>query len=58
LALRNLKADIAYDGEQALQAVKAEKPDVMVLDLRMHEEVVTAPASAASKDPKRRVPRP
>ena len=35
LELRSLKADIAYDGEQALEAVKAEKPDVMVLDLRM-----------------------
>jgi len=35
LELRNLKADVAYDGEQAIEAVKAEKPDVMVLDLRM-----------------------
>jgi len=35
LKLRNLKADIAYDGEQALDAIKADMPDVMVLDLRM-----------------------
>ena len=35
LALRNLDAKIAYDGEQALQAVKEGEPDVMVLDLRM-----------------------
>jgi len=35
LELRNLDADIAYDGEQALQAVKEGDPDVMVLDLRM-----------------------
>ena len=35
LELRDLDADIAYDGEQALQAVKAGEPDLMVLDLRM-----------------------
>jgi DNA-binding response OmpR family regulator len=35
LELRNLDADIAYDGEQALQAIKEGEPDVMVLDLRM-----------------------
>ena len=35
LALRNLKPDIAYDGEQAIETVAKEKPDVMVLDLRM-----------------------
>jgi len=35
LALRNLKADVAYDGEQALKTVQEESPDVMVLDLRM-----------------------
>ncbi len=35
LELRNLKPDVAYDGEQALETVKKEKPDVMVLDLRM-----------------------
>ncbi len=35
LELRNLDAEIAYDGEQALQAVKDGKPDIMVLDLRM-----------------------
>ncbi len=35
LELRNLKTDVAYDGEQALKAVKKDKPDIMVLDLRM-----------------------
>ena len=35
LELRNLKAKVAYDGEQALQAVQEDKPDVMILDLRM-----------------------
>jgi len=35
LELRDLKADIAYDGEQALEAIKKGKHDVMVLDLRM-----------------------
>lgn len=35
LELRNLKPGIAYDGEQALEAVKKERPDVMILDLRM-----------------------
>ena len=35
LELRNLKAAVAYEGEQALQAVQADKPDVMILDLRM-----------------------
>jgi len=35
LELRNLEAEIAYDGEQALAAVKEGKPDFMVLDLRM-----------------------
>ena len=35
LELRNLEADIAYDGEQALDALKKGKHDVMVLDLRM-----------------------
>ena len=35
LELRNLKPGIAYDGEQAIETVKKEKPDVMVLDLRM-----------------------
>ncbi|MBW1817731.1 MAG: response regulator, partial [Deltaproteobacteria bacterium] len=27
LALRDLKADVAYDGEQALEALKKEEPD-------------------------------
>ncbi len=35
LHLRDLKTDVAYDGEQALEAVKQEEPDVMILDLRM-----------------------
>ena len=35
LELRNLDADVAYDGEQALEAIKEGKHDVMVLDLRM-----------------------
>ncbi len=35
LELRNLEADVAYDGEQALDALKEGKHDVMVLDLRM-----------------------
>ena len=35
LELRNLEADIAYDGEQALDALKEGKHDLMVLDLRM-----------------------
>jgi len=35
LELRNLESDVAYDGEQALQALKEGEPDVMVLDLRM-----------------------
>jgi DNA-binding NtrC family response regulator len=35
LELRNLEADVAYDGEQALDVLKEGKHDVMVLDLRM-----------------------
>jgi CheY-like chemotaxis protein len=35
LELRNLEADVAYDGEEALEALKQGKHDVMVLDLRM-----------------------
>jgi len=35
LELRNVEAEVAYNGEQALEAIKREKPDVMVLDLRM-----------------------
>ena len=35
LELRNLEADVVYDGEQALDALKKGKHDVMVLDLRM-----------------------
>ena len=35
LQLRKMKAQVAYDGEQALKAVEEGEPDVMVLDLRM-----------------------
>ena len=35
LQLRKLKAEVAYDGEQALRAIEEGEPDVMVLDLRM-----------------------
>jgi DNA-binding NtrC family response regulator len=35
LSLRNLTAGVALDGEQALEAVERDEPDVMVLDLRM-----------------------
>jgi CheY-like chemotaxis protein len=35
LKTRNLESAIAYDGEQALDRIKIEIPDVIVLDLRM-----------------------
>jgi DNA-binding NtrC family response regulator len=35
LQLRDMKVGTAYDGEQALSKVKVDKPDVIVLDLRM-----------------------
>ncbi|MBI4774257.1 MAG: response regulator [Deltaproteobacteria bacterium] len=35
LELRNLSAEIAYNGEEALRTLKKGQPDVMVLDLRM-----------------------
>ena len=35
LELRNVESKVAYDGEQALEALKTGEPDVMVLDLRM-----------------------
>jgi len=35
LEMRDIPADIAYDGEEALTFVNTEAPDVMVLDLRM-----------------------
>ncbi len=35
IRMRELGADIAFDGEQALELVSNEIPDVMVLDLRM-----------------------
>jgi CheY-like chemotaxis protein len=35
MEMRDLSADIALNGEQALEALDKESPDVMVLDLRM-----------------------
>ena len=35
MKMRDLDSDVALDGEQALQFVKDEVPDVMVLDLKM-----------------------
>ncbi len=35
LNTRNLKSSIAYDGEQALEMIEKEIPDVIVLDLQM-----------------------
>jgi DNA-binding NtrC family response regulator len=35
LRIRNLDADTAFNGEQALSFVELQEPDVMVLDLRM-----------------------
>ena len=35
LQIRDLNSNLAFDGEQALQLVTDEVPDVMVLDLRM-----------------------
>jgi len=35
LMTRNLESSIVYDGEQALNYVKEEEPEVMVLDLKM-----------------------
>lgn len=35
LRMRDLEADIARDGEEALSAVKKEEPDVIVLDVKM-----------------------
>lgn len=35
LQMRGLGSDLAFDGEQALQIVKDQEPDVMVLDLKM-----------------------
>jgi DNA-binding NtrC family response regulator len=35
LKIRNLNVGTAYDGEEALKMVKADEPDVVVLDLRM-----------------------
>ncbi|MBA4358592.1 MAG: response regulator, partial [Desulfovibrio sp.] len=33
--MRDMGSDVAHDGETALEMVKDEAPDVMVLDLRM-----------------------
>lgn len=35
LQMRDVGSDLAFDGEQALQIVKDQEPDVMVLDLKM-----------------------
>jgi DNA-binding response OmpR family regulator len=35
LKMRDLEASVAYDGEEALSAVKEGEPDVIVLDLKM-----------------------
>ncbi|MBW2062961.1 MAG: response regulator [Deltaproteobacteria bacterium] len=35
LEIRELKSDMAFNGEQAMQQVSDEVPDVMVLDLKM-----------------------
>lgn len=35
LSTRNLESSVVYDGEQALEFVKNDEPDVMVLDLKM-----------------------
>ena len=35
LRMRDLDASIAHNGEEALSAVKAEEPDIIVLDLKM-----------------------
>ncbi len=35
LQMRDISADVAFDGPQALDAVAATAPEVMVLDLRM-----------------------
>ena len=35
LKMRDLKVGTAYDGDQALKRLKAEEPDVIVLDLKM-----------------------
>jgi len=35
MTLRDLKTEVALDGQEALQAVAREAPEVMVLDLRM-----------------------
>jgi len=35
LQMRDLKVETAYDGAEALSKLKVDKPDVIVLDLRM-----------------------
>ncbi len=35
LGMRGIKTDVVHDGEQALEYVKKDEPDVMVLDLKM-----------------------
>jgi DNA-binding response OmpR family regulator len=34
LGMRGIKTDVVYDGEQALDYVKKNEPDVIVLDLK------------------------
>ena len=35
LGMRDIQTDVVYDGEQALEYVKKQEPDVIVLDLKM-----------------------
>ena len=35
LGMRDIQTDVVYDGEQALEHVKKQEPDVIVLDLKM-----------------------
>jgi len=35
LEMRNLNAGVSFDGKQALEAIKKEKPSVILLDLKM-----------------------
>ena len=35
LGMRGIKTDVVHDGEQALEYVKKQEPDVIVLDLKM-----------------------
>ena len=35
LEMRDIDSEVIFDGDQALDFVKSEEPEVMVLDLRM-----------------------